>query len=48
MYPEIMVTPEQIKQWIEAGLEAAQVEIEGDGHHFNAVIGWCMAPWEIK
>ena len=33
-----MVTPEQIKQWIEAGLEAAQVEIDGDGHHFNAVI----------
>jgi acid stress-induced BolA-like protein IbaG/YrbA len=33
-----MVTPEDIKQWIEAGLDGAEVEIEGDGHHFNAVI----------
>jgi acid stress-induced BolA-like protein IbaG/YrbA len=33
-----MVTPEQIKQWIEAGLPDSAVEIEGDGHHFNAVI----------
>ncbi len=33
-----MVTPQDIKGWIEAGLEGAQVEIEGDGHHFDAVI----------
>jgi acid stress-induced BolA-like protein IbaG/YrbA len=33
-----MVTPEDIKHWIEAGLEGARVEIDGDGHHFNAVI----------
>jgi acid stress-induced BolA-like protein IbaG/YrbA len=33
-----MVTPEQIKQWIEAGLPDSSVEIEGDGHHFDAVI----------
>lgn len=33
-----MVTPEQIKQWIEAGLAEARVEIDGDGHHFDAVI----------
>lgn len=33
-----MVTPQDIKSWIEAGLERATVEIEGDGHHFNAVI----------
>jgi acid stress-induced BolA-like protein IbaG/YrbA len=33
-----MVTPEQIKQWIETGLPGASVEIEGDGHHFDAVI----------
>lgn len=33
-----MVSPEDIKRWIEAGLDDAQVEIEGDGHHFNAVI----------
>ena len=33
-----MVTPEQIKQWIIAGLEDAQIEIEGDGQHFFATI----------
>ena len=33
-----MVQPEDIKRWIEAGLPEARVEIEGDGHHFNAVI----------
>ncbi len=33
-----MVTPQDIKTWIEAGLEQAAVEIDGDGHHFHAVI----------
>ena len=33
-----MVMPEDIKKWIEEGLEGARVEIEGDGRHFNAVI----------
>ncbi len=33
-----MVTPQDIKTWIENGLERATVEIDGDGHHFNAVI----------
>ncbi len=33
-----MVTPEDIKSWIESGLPGARVEIEGDGHHFHAVI----------
>lgn len=33
-----MVTPEDIKSWIESGLQDAHVEIDGDGHHFNAVI----------
>ena len=33
-----MVTPEDIKLWIEQGLEDAKVEIDGDGRHFNAVI----------
>jgi len=33
-----MVSPEDIKRWIEAGLPDSTVEIEGDGHHFNAVI----------
>jgi len=32
------MTPEQIKQYIEAGLLCAHVEVAGDGHHFEAVI----------
>lgn len=33
-----MVTPEQLKMWIEDGFEGAEVSVEGDGHHFEAVI----------
>ena len=33
-----MVTPEQLKSWIEAGFNEANVSVEGDGHHFEAVI----------
>ena len=33
-----MVTEVDIKQWLEAGLDDARVEIDGDGRHFNAVI----------
>ncbi|MGH1426717.1 MAG: BolA family protein [Arenicella sp.] len=34
-----MVTPEQLKSWIAAGLnDDAQLSVEGDGHHFEAVI----------
>jgi acid stress-induced BolA-like protein IbaG/YrbA len=33
-----MVTPEQLKIWIESGFEGADVNVEGDGHHFEAVI----------
>lgn len=33
-----MVTPEQLKTWIEAGFDHADVSVEGDGHHFEAVI----------
>ena len=33
-----MVTPEQLKGWIESGFESAQISVEGDGHHFEAVI----------
>lgn len=33
-----MVTPEQLKIWIESGFDAAQVAVEGDGHHFEATI----------
>jgi acid stress-induced BolA-like protein IbaG/YrbA len=33
-----MVTPEDIKRWIEAGLPDSVVSIDGDGAHFDAVI----------
>lgn len=33
-----MVTPEQLKSWIETGFDNATVSVEGDGHHFEAVI----------
>ena len=33
-----MVTPDQIKSWIEQGLSCEHVAVEGDGHHFDAVI----------
>ncbi|MDP6313476.1 MAG: BolA/IbaG family iron-sulfur metabolism protein [Arenicellales bacterium] len=33
-----MVTAEDIKGWIEQNLTGAEVEISGDGHHFDAVI----------
>jgi acid stress-induced BolA-like protein IbaG/YrbA len=33
-----MVTPEDIKGWIEQGIPECRVEIDGDGQHFYAVI----------
>lgn len=33
-----MVTPEDIKGWIEQNLSESRVEISGDGHHFEAVV----------
>jgi acid stress-induced BolA-like protein IbaG/YrbA len=33
-----MVTPQQIKDWIEAELPDSEVVIDGDGHHFEALI----------
>jgi acid stress-induced BolA-like protein IbaG/YrbA len=33
-----MVNPEQVKAYIEQGLECDFVSVEGDGHHFEAVI----------
>ena len=33
-----MVTPEQLQSWIESGFNDASVTVEGDGHHFEAVI----------
>ena len=33
-----MITPDDIKMWIEAGLSGSQVDVTGDGRHFDAVI----------
>lgn len=33
-----MVTPDSIKQSIAAGLECQHVAVNGDGHHWEAVI----------
>jgi len=33
-----MVTPEQVKQYIAAGLTCDVLEVVGDGHHFEATI----------
>jgi acid stress-induced BolA-like protein IbaG/YrbA len=33
-----MVTPESIKDTIAAGLPCAHIAVDGDGHHFQAVI----------
>jgi acid stress-induced BolA-like protein IbaG/YrbA len=33
-----MVTPESVKQGIEAGLACEHVEVVGDGQHFQAVV----------
>jgi len=38
IHGETMVTPEDIKGWIEAGLPGSSVQCEGDGSHFEAVI----------
>jgi stress-induced morphogen len=32
------VTPEELKERIEAGIPGARAEVSGDGQHFNAVI----------
>jgi acid stress-induced BolA-like protein IbaG/YrbA len=34
----VFPTPEQIKEYIAAGLECSHLEVEGDGQHFTAVI----------
>lgn len=33
-----MTTPEQIKHWIEDGLAHSVATVQGDGHHFDAVV----------
>lgn len=34
----MLPTPEQVKQYIEAGLVCRHLEVEGDGQHFFATI----------
>jgi acid stress-induced BolA-like protein IbaG/YrbA len=34
----VSTTPELIHSYIAAGLECNHLEVEGDGHHFQAVI----------
>ncbi|WP_133651078.1 BolA family protein [Paraburkholderia flava] len=34
----MLPTPEQVKQYIEAGLPCQHLEVEGDGQHFFATI----------
>ena len=33
-----MTDPAQIKDWIQQGLACEHVDVQGDGHHFEAVI----------
>ena len=33
-----MVSPNDIKTWIEQGLENAKANVTGDGHHFDALV----------
>ena len=33
-----MLDPKLIEQWIAAGLPCEHLEVDGDGHHFKAVI----------
>lgn len=33
-----MVTPEQVRSYIRENLGCEHVEVEGDGHHFEAII----------
>jgi acid stress-induced BolA-like protein IbaG/YrbA len=33
-----MLDPQQIEQWISAGLACEQLSVDGDGQHFQAVI----------
>ncbi|HEY7657550.1 MAG TPA: BolA family protein [Burkholderiales bacterium] len=33
-----MIDPDQIRRWIEEGIACEHVTVQGDGHHFEAVI----------
>lgn len=34
----MLPTPEQVKQYIAAGLDCTHLQVDGDGQHFTAVI----------
>jgi acid stress-induced BolA-like protein IbaG/YrbA len=34
----VSVSPDELKQRIEAAIPGASAEVTGDGHHFNAVV----------
>ena len=36
----MQVTPMQIQTWLQAGLPGAQIQVSGDGHHFEAEVVW--------
>ncbi|HEX9685742.1 MAG TPA: BolA family protein [Burkholderiales bacterium] len=33
-----MIDPDEIRRWIQEGLACEHVAVQGDGHHFEAVI----------
>lgn len=33
-----MIDPDQIRSWIQEGIACEHVTVQGDGHHFEAVI----------
>lgn len=33
-----MVRPSEIKAWIEEGLSGSSATVDGDGHHFDAIV----------
>lgn len=35
---EATPTPEQVREWICAGIQCASIEVRGDGRHFEALI----------
>jgi acid stress-induced BolA-like protein IbaG/YrbA len=34
----VSVTPQELKDRIEAGIPGARAQVSGDGHHFNAIV----------
>jgi len=35
---QTVVLPDDVKRYIEQGLDCEHVEVQGDGHHFEAII----------